>query len=181
MLALFTQRGRWMKSYFALVTMMMLISSFTFAGSAPIEIKEFFLNSKNAQCAHAYLGECDNGYCYGDPESFFFGLRGDIPQNSQAHSFEDYVSGHERFKAQYEIISSDQFETLSMSLFRQAWAPSFPDRGGHNLGVAKFDYIIVKRVSDGQIIFAQEEEFIKRSLSGKWKANATVKTCRDEE
>ncbi|MBS1970912.1 MAG: hypothetical protein JSU04_11430 [Bdellovibrionales bacterium] len=171
------------KTLFVLCALAMQSIS-AYAGQAPLEIKEFLLNSVPAKCAYVFLAKCDSGFCYGEPEAFFFGIKGKVPQNPQGHSFENYSSDNEIFKTQFSISENNNLETLRMSLYREAWAPALPDNDGRNLGVTKFEYTIAKRVSDGKIIFAEETEFVKKrnifgSLAKTWKVNTAPQTCKD--
>ncbi len=155
----------------------------SYAGLAPIEIKEFLQDTIPANCAYAFIGECDHADCWGQPEVFFFGLR-DTLQNPLAHSFKSYTVDSKNFETQFEITNDGVFETLKMSLFKQAWAPALPDHTGRDVGVAKFKYTITKKMSSGKIVFAQEAEYVKRRtffgpLDKKWKQNADIKTCQD--
>ena len=169
---------------FSFILLLAFITTKSFAGPAPIEVKDFLQTSKPASCANIFLGECDNGYCYGEPEAFFFGVKGPVLNNPQAHSFEDYSSDNQVFQTQYAISEDTSVSTLTMSLYREAWAPTFPDNGGRNLGVTKFEYTITKRVADGKIIFAKEVEFIKKrnvfgALKKEWKQNSPAQICHD--
>lgn len=152
------------------------------ANYAPADIYAFFENTIEAKCAYTTIKECDHADCWGEKEAFFFGLKEN--GNPLAHSFKNLSEFGENFETTYEILRNGEVETLKMSLFKKAWAPTFPDRPGRYIGVTKFSYVITKDIIENKIVYAEETEFIRRktilgSLNKTWKQNAVTKICQD--
>ena len=162
--------------------MLVLATMNAHANYAPPEIHNFFDATIDASCAITKIAECDHADCWGEKEAFFFGIKSE--GNSLAHSFKDLTAFGENFETHYKISRIGENETLKMNLFKKAWAPTFPDRPGRNIGVAKFSYLITKNIAAKKIIYAQETEFVRRksifgSLKKEWKQNTETKICQE--
>jgi hypothetical protein len=160
-------------------------SSAVVAKESPLEVaKKFLKDTVPAPCATIAIGECDNGYCWGEKEAFVFQIKDETLANPFVRSFRPYTTDGETFTPTVRLENNADTETLTLELFQQAWAPALPDEDGIDHGVLKYVFVIRKKMSSNDITYAEENTFLrKRSffwgrLSKKWNVNAPKKICQ---
>lgn len=114
-----------------LMALILGASSAVVAKESPLEVaKKFLKDTVPAPCATIAIGECDNGYCWGEKEAFVFQIKDETLANPFVRSFRPYTTDGETFTPTVRLENNADTETLTLELFQQAWAPALPDEDG---------------------------------------------------